>query len=416
MGTTPNLRTTPTQAFVAAANQAANANMRSQAYGDIGQLGLAMLGIGAAARGATGLAGLLRKNLASKAGPQVVTLPYPVADEDDDRQKKRASAFVRVPLAGAAVGAGLGGLHSLTTGDRLDQSLGRGAIAGGVGGLSAIGGGVVGTVGTGLGLAALAGLSRGRLRQTLMRMSPTQIRNTLLTGSAAGAGSGAAFGYVGAHRYMNDKPAARPAAPATPADRAYKKAFDVTSKTAIPWYRPAMLLAGMGGLYGGWKGVDAALDAQRRSARDKEVEEAKREFHDALMAQYDKPLKTSLGKAGAAPADLLAGLGRVFGQLEKVAQHVKRGGRLNDLGGEAAGIYGSYALLSGLATGALVYEQARKRQRREILNKALQRRDRHRYYTAPPEIVAVPEPVKAIKKPAPQLAAEPPAEMVETQF
>lgn len=309
-------RSPDTTAFVEAATNAANANMRNEAARDVGRLGLAMLGIGGAARGATGLAGLLRNNLRRTAAPAVMTLPYPVADEEEQPRRKPKAA--------------------------------------------------------------------------------------------------------------SDAPAAL-----SPGRRVFRKAaFEVTGKTALPWYRPAMLLAGMGGLYGGWKGVDAVLDAQRRTSREQELEEAKQEFHDALFQQYDRPLKSAplpakkasdAADGGPAPGDLCDRLGGVFDRLEKAAQLLKEGSRIGDIGGEAAGWYGTYAALSGLATGALVYEQARKRQRRAILDKALKRRERHRYYTAPPEIVAMPEPVLSIKKPslkdeAQQLSQAPESELVETKL
>ena len=300
-------RSPDTAAFVESANRAANINMRNEAARDIGNLGLSMLGIGVAARGATGLAGLLRKNLRRTATPTVMTLPYPV-ETDDDEDKK-----------------------------------------------------------------------------------PRKIKT------------------------------------ASPGQQTFRKvSFEVTAKTALPWYRPAMLLAGMGGLYGGWKGVDAMLDSHRRTTREQELEEAKQEFHDALFQQYDKPLKSAPlpGKKSAQDAgmpSLCTRLGNIFDGLEKTAQLIKEGSRIGDIGGEAAGWYGTYAALSGLATGALVYEQAKKRQRRAILDKAIKRRERHRYYTAPPEIVAMPEPVSSIKKPSPkdeaqQASLAPESELITTQL
>jgi hypothetical protein len=46
---------------------------------------------------------------------------------------------------------------------------------------------------------------------------------------------------------------------------------------------------------------------------------------------------------------------------------------------------------------ALVYDKARKRQRRAIIEKAIQRRDRRNFNVAPPEITAVPEPFHPAK-------------------
>lgn len=160
-----------------------------------------------------------------------------------------------------------------------------------------------------------------------------------------------------------------------------------TSKGGIPWYGPAMMTAGLAGLAGGWKGVDHLLNKRRERDRAKEIDTARQEFHDALMGQYTKPL------AGAGPAKtagdgppLGAALDALYDQFEKAAF------ALNDAAGKGVGMYGMYAGLTGLMTGALVYDKARKRQRRAILDKALQRRERRKFNVSPAEITAVPEP------------------------
>lgn len=174
---------------------------------------------------------------------------------------------------------------------------------------------------------------------------------------------------------------------------------NAVTKAGIPWYGPAMMTAGLAGLAGGWKGVDHLLNKRREREREKEVGRARQEFHDALMAQYDRPL------AGAGPTKAAADtpmtkigsdLDALFDQFEKAAF------TLNDTAGQLAGGYGMYAGLAGLMTGALVYDKARKRQRRAILEKAMQRRERRRFNVAPPEITAVPEPFH----PAPPAPAE----------
>jgi hypothetical protein len=176
-----------------------------------------------------------------------------------------------------------------------------------------------------------------------------------------------------------------------------------TTKAGIPWYGPAMMTAGLAGLAGGWKGVDHVLNKRRERERDKELGTARQEFHDALMAQYTRPLDgAGPTKAAAAASPMTkvgADLDALFDQFEKAAV------ALNDVAGQLTGGYGMYAGLAGLMTGALVYDKARKRQRRAIIEKAMQRRERRRFNVAPPEITAVPEPFH----PAPPAAPEPAA-------
>ncbi len=158
-----------------------------------------------------------------------------------------------------------------------------------------------------------------------------------------------------------------------------------TDKTSMPWYRPAMTLTGLAGLYGGWKTVDSVMDSQRRKAREKELDDAKQEFHNVLVG--DTGMKT-------ASESLVTRLGSLFDKIAQLVEHVKTAGPLSDMAGSAIGMYGTYAALSGLATGAIVYEQARKRQRRAILDKAMKKRQLQQYKMSPPEMIAVPEPVE----------------------
>lgn len=181
-----------------------------------------------------------------------------------------------------------------------------------------------------------------------------------------------------------------------------------TTKSGIPWYGPAMMMAGLGGLGAGWKGVDHVLNKRRARERDNDLSAARQEFHDALMGQYTQPLtgttppsKTAsdakpMEKVGAALDVLFDHFTTVITKLD---ERLEKTGNLNDLAGAGLGMYGMYAGLAGLGTGALVYDKARKRQRRAVLEKAIQRRDRRKFNVAPPEITATPEPFHA--EPAP---------------
>lgn len=169
-----------------------------------------------------------------------------------------------------------------------------------------------------------------------------------------------------------------------------------SSKAGVPWYGPAMMLTGLAGLGLGWKGVDSVLQARRRAETEDELNKARQDFHDALLSQYDKPLRAS-GKT-AADSTMRAvgtGLDEAFQTLTQLFTQplTKQAVDWGNLGGATLGGYGMYAGLSGLLTGALIYDKMQKRSRRAVLEKALQRRQRRRFMQSPTEIYAVPEPV-----------------------
>lgn len=172
-----------------------------------------------------------------------------------------------------------------------------------------------------------------------------------------------------------------------------------SSKAGIPWYGPAMMLGGLAGLGAGWHGVDKILNSRREQAIKRNLEDARQEFHDALLSQYAEPIKTHPGLLKKANTDTtMAEVGRALdGLFDSVNMHIaaieKRGFDLPNAAGVAAGGYGMWAGLSGLLTGAYMYDKMSKRSQRAILEKALQKRQRRKFMQSPPEIYAVPEAV-----------------------
>jgi len=169
---------------------------------------------------------------------------------------------------------------------------------------------------------------------------------------------------------------------------------EASSKGGIPWYGPAMLLGGLGGLGAGWAGMDKLLDVEQKRRRKTEMDEARQQFHDALMSQYSSPIAThpELNKKSADETMVKVGeaLSGLFSSFQK-ALFEKAALDWENLAGKATGGYGMYAGLSGLLTGAYVYDKIQKRSRRAILEKALQKRQRRNSMQAPTEIYAVPE-------------------------
>lgn len=176
---------------------------------------------------------------------------------------------------------------------------------------------------------------------------------------------------------------------------------DAATKGGIPWYYPAMFGVGMGGLGLGWKGMDYILDKRRKEERQQELDLARNEFQDALLAQYDKPL----GNKKAADSTMLKvgeALDALWNKMANAIQETitKEAVDWNNLGGQVLGGYGAYAGLTGLLAGTLVYDKMKKRSRRAILEKALQRRQRREFNQRPTEIFAVPEPVERLPQPS----------------
>ncbi len=171
-----------------------------------------------------------------------------------------------------------------------------------------------------------------------------------------------------------------------------------SGKAGVPWYGPAMLATGLAGLGMGWKGVDAALQSRRRAETEEELDQARRDFHDALLSQYARPLQGAGAEKVSADSTMRRvgrGLDEAFHALNDLltGPPTKQAFDLANAGGAALGGYGMYAGLSGLLTGALIYDKVQKRSRRAVLEKALQRRQRRRFMQAPTEIYAVPEPM-----------------------
>lgn len=238
------------------------------------------------------------------------------------------------------------------------------------------------------------------------------VRNVALTSLGAGLGGRALVGLFNMLRPGPAKTRSGPAELALPVpveeedEAPVKKAGfwsgdAATSKAGIPWYGPAVMFSGLGGLLAGWKGMGYALDKRRQAERKRQLEKARREFHEALLAQYDRPVpvpKAEGLKAASAPSTMEkvgAELDALYDDFQTAlhAQEKRAAGWFSNAGGALAGGYGMYSGLTGLLVGALVYDKMKKRSRQAVIDKALKRRERRQFMQAPTEVYAVPEPV-----------------------
>lgn len=243
----------------------------------------------------------------------------------------------------------------------------------------------------------------------VQHMAANQIRSDALKdiGSMALLGGGVgigARGLVGLLNMLKGPPAKKrrsgPAATTLPFPAkiaSFLSGSEATSKAGIPWYGPAMLGVGLGSLGLGWKGLDTVLQRRRKKEMENELTAARQQFHDALIGSYAKPVAhPALGDKNAAASTDMTEAGAILDELfGKVAETLltKKAIDLPNTAGAALGGYGMYAGLSGLMLGSLVYDRMRKRSRRAILDKAMQRRQRRKFMQSPSEIYATPEPI-----------------------
>lgn len=158
-------------------------------------------------------------------------------------------------------------------------------------------------------------------------------------------------------------------------------AFNANAGGGITWWQvPAGAALGAGGLYGGWKLMDALMAARRRSETSGELEDAQKEYQNALQEQYNVAMMAK----DAADDSLSLALDQLADQLEK------QGGFLEDLldtGRNAAhGFGGAYSLamlMSALGSGYAGHQWAKNRSSSKLLEKALRRRARERSQPQP---------------------------------
>lgn len=373
-----------TDAFSGALQGMAAGQLKSDAFKDVRNVGLTALGAGAAGRGLVGLIQMMRENKPKKtrSGPAYLPLPFPAQPEKVGNEVS-PGMLGRLGLGGAplaALAGILGGDKDRSIAERGSRAVTRtsGALLGGLGG-GGIGAALGGMVGKKPG--AIVGGSLGGL---------------------LGLGRGDAWaGKPVADFITTDK------SRLLPKQAGFLDGDNATTKGGIPWYGPAMLMGGLGGLGLGWKGMDKVINSRRKKQMDGDLETARSQFHDALLSQYAKPVEMhpeligekkssddTMVKVGQALDDLFVKFTAAMAD-EEARPSEKRSFDMSNLAGQAAGGYGMYAGLSGLLTGAMVYDKMNKRSRRSVLDSALKKRQRRKFMQQPTEIYAQPEPVPA---------------------
>ena len=239
----------------------------------------------------------------------------------------------------------------------------------------------------------------------------------------------------------------------------------VSNPQSSPAYWPGVAMMAGAGLYGGYKGVRGIFDHFDNKEKDQEVNDARQQFEQALLASYPKPKTTvapgmgqKLGEAldaiydsigsekaaefvegvekqatdraglsmGAAAAQLNGAtpfasgdrLGKLlertklrdenkkdhegggswmsafgFGGDKNAAVDDSWGQWAKDLWGQGRGLYGAYALGTGIPAALATYNAVRSSGQDNTMDSVLQAHHRQQYAQSPTQIMAVPHPV-----------------------
>lgn len=166
------------------------------------------------------------------------------------------------------------------------------------------------------------------------------------------------------------------------------------SVSGVPWAIPAAIGAGTAGVAGGWKAMDYLMDKRRKGDLDIELDKAKKEYEQAL--EENNHLKT-------------AGFNKVAQALNTLCDTIEqKTASMADGLGTAAGLYGLYGGVSGLAAATLAYNWGKKRQRKAIVERALKERRKRRFNSQPATVYA--RPLATPKATPPAMQTAPPEE------
>lgn len=219
----------------------------------------------------------------------------------------------------------------------------------------------------------------------------------------SGAGAGAAMrGFSGLRRLMSptvqntaptqtvEMPVTYPRSPKSP--KTTEKKADPTAARGIPWFLPATTLGMVAATYGGWKGVDAILDKQRRAKTDAELEDAKLEYEQSLLNSYGKR---------AEDADLDTALDAIFSKFGEDPETdwwsaINSGASslgVPNLPGMSAGALATLGIGSAGLGFHFMNDRMKKNSRRALLEKAIKERAHQRAVQQPAELYARPIPM-----------------------
>ena len=365
---------------VEAIRQAIANQAKSTAGGWLGSSLVAALGAGAGARGLLGLYHMHNNPVQPPAEPLsgslATDLPLPPEEEEDPRKVKRAQAPAPVqlkPAPGLAPTAqtmkawtnlnnASAGLRAPTPAPPPRKPSPLDAVA-----------------------AQLAG---GRAPtpapQPLAAKPMTLAPTTGVPGQPAGPAE--------LSKVQQLRPAPAPTTAITKRSSAYNFLLGdhATTPQGVPWLMPGVMLGGAAAGATGWKLVDYLLDKRRKAEMDTDVDKARGEFQQALLSAYP-------GQKTAAAGTLGAELDALYDDFEKTAA-------ASDWAGAAAGAAGTGMGMLGMLAALVSYQEASKRSRSSLMNKATTNWQRRMWREQPPAVQVTPKRVQPSA--IPQLDAE----------
>jgi hypothetical protein len=158
-----------------------------------------------------------------------------------------------------------------------------------------------------------------------------------------------------------------------------------TSPYGLDYYIPGMMLGTGLAAYGGWKGVDAVLNKQRRKQTEDELEQSRQDYEQSLLGAY---------KRASAEPSIAENLDKAFAACEKQANVVSD--TINSVApnvpGITKGLLAAYSLATLPLGYSIVNNSMRKNSKRALLQKAMQMRARRQAVSQPPALYAIPVP------------------------
>lgn len=212
--------------------------------------------------------------------------------------------------------------------------------------------------------------------------------NSIIKALGLGLGAGAAVRGISALRDTHDKKIVAPSVvdmPVPYSDKSKEKEQEktadnqkATNRFGLNYYMPSLVLGTPLAAYGGWKAVDAVLKARQKAKTDRELEEAKQDYEEALIGAYKKSTDEVLDSA--------------FDLLEKNAFSIDN--TFPNLSGALQGAALTYVPLSLLGGYALVNNRMEKGNQKKLIEKALRERALRHEQQQPSELYARPFPIK----------------------
>ncbi len=169
------------------------------------------------------------------------------------------------------------------------------------------------------------------------------------------------------------------------------KGDKATTTFGVPWAMPLATAAVGGGLMGGWKLVDKALDLRRKAMMNRELARARKDYDKALFSEFTEP-KSACEKVAAE-------LDHLYDQLQDLKPAVDEKRALLDSvispnnQGRLLGVGGTVALLLAAAAASQGYSAAKNRTPSSLLEEAQKNRKTRLYKSNPTPLLATPVPV-----------------------